>query len=106
MGFSCSSKPIQQSFGWDTAGLWMGFGWAFPADGVVPSSARESWWPEAVIGNYPCLPEKVAGGGARREAWQEGLWCTRVAAVARAAGDALAHSGHPPGHGPVQCVVA
>ena len=41
MGFSCSSKPIQQNFGWDTAGLWMGFGWEFPADGVVPSSARE-----------------------------------------------------------------
>jgi len=49
---------------------------------------------------------KVAGGGARREGWQEGLWCTHVAAVARATGDALAHSGHPLGNGPVQCVVA
>jgi len=67
------------------------------------SSLRKS---EAVIGNCPCLPEKVAGGGARREGWQEGLWCTHVAAVARAAGDALAHSGHPLGNGPVQCVVA
>jgi len=27
-----------------------------------------------VIDIYPCLPEKVAGGGARREGWQEGLY--------------------------------
>jgi len=42
--------------GWDTAGLWMGFGWAFPADGVVPSSARESFvsrWPAR---ETPCDP--------------------------------------------------
>ena len=53
MGFSCSSKPIQQNFGWDTAGLWMGFGWAFPADGVVPSSARETFesrWHRVILG--------------------------------------------------------
>ena len=48
----------------------------------------------------------MAGRGARRGGWQEGMWCTHVAAVARAAGDALAHSGHPLGNGPVQCVVA
>jgi len=67
-------------------------------------------WVLTVIGNYPSLPGKVAGGGARREGWQEGLWCTHVAAVARAAGiaagDAFAHSGYPLGNGPVQCVVA
>jgi len=40
MGFSCPFKPIPQSFGWNTAALLMGFGWAFPADGVVPSSTR------------------------------------------------------------------
>jgi len=59
MGFYFSSKPIQQSFGWDTAGLWMGFGRAFPADGVVPSSALESFesrWPAR---ETPCDPRQA-----------------------------------------------
>ena len=41
MGDRSPSKPIQTHFGWDTAGLFLDFGWAFPADGVVPSSALE-----------------------------------------------------------------
>ena len=39
MGDRSPSKPIQTHFRWDTAGLFLDFGWAFPADGVVPSSA-------------------------------------------------------------------
>jgi len=65
----------------------------------VPPSRGSNW-------KLSMPARKVAGGGARREGWQEGLWCTHVAAVARATGDALAHSGHPLGNGPVQCVVA
>jgi len=41
---------------------------------------------EAVIEIEPHLVAGVAGGGARREGWQEGAWCSHVARVARAVG--------------------
>jgi len=59
MGFSCSSKPIQQSFGWDTAELWMSFGWTFPVHGVVPSSARESFVSRWRARKTPCDPRQA-----------------------------------------------
>jgi len=55
---------------------------------------------EAVIEIEPHLVAGVAGGGARREGWQEGAWCSHVARVARAVGFNLGHSGPSPGPSP------
>ena len=48
-----------------------------------PRGALYRRWRQYLIGNYLCLPEKVASGGARREGWQEGTRGAHVAASVR-----------------------
>jgi len=59
MGDRSPSKPIQTHFGWDTAGLFLDFGWAFPADGVVPSSAFECLESTAPAEGTACDPRQA-----------------------------------------------
>ena len=67
---------------------------------ATPRDAAPHIMNEAVIEIEPHLVAGVAGGGARREGWEEGAWCSHVAHVARAVGFNLGHSGPSSGTSP------